>query len=63
MPARVQTPAMPPKSSALKWYMPSEIPTASVQSSGITRPPTWPMKTTRMPKWKSGDPIRSSRDS
>ncbi len=63
MPTSVQTPAMPPKSSALKWYSPSLTPTASVHDSGMTRPPMCPTKTSRMPKWNSGEPIRSSRDS
>ena len=63
MPTSVQKPAIPPNSSALKWYSPRRSPTASVQDSGTTRPPMCPMMTTRMPKWNSGDPIRSSRDS
>src|SRR6476659_9506638 len=43
------------------WYPSWLNPTALVQLSGMTSPMMCPKITTRMPKWKSGLPIRSSR--
>jgi hypothetical protein len=62
-PTSVQTPASPPIISALTWYSSWEIPAASVQDFGTTSPPTCPMITNSSPKWNSGLPMRSSRDS
>jgi hypothetical protein len=42
-------------------YWPSEIATASVADSGISRPPMCPSATSRIPKWNSGLPSRSCR--
>ena len=62
-PTRVPTPATEPMDSARKWYACSDMPTASVQDLGITRPMMCPASTARMPKWNSGDAMRSRRDS
>ena len=61
MPTRVAKPAIDPM--AITWYMPSEMPTLSVHDFGTPGPMTWPIRTNRMPKWNSGLPMRSSRDS
>ncbi len=63
MPTSVQKPATPPTDSATAWYCSCVIPTASVHDIGMTRPPMCPTMTNTSPKWNSGLPIRSSRDS
>ena len=39
------------------------MPKNSIHEIGITSPPRWPAMTKIRPKWNSGEPIRSSRDS
>ncbi|CKP13380.1 Uncharacterised protein [Mycobacterium tuberculosis] len=39
------------------------MPNALVQESGMNRPITWPMITSKLPKWNIGLPIDSNRDS
>ena len=56
----VAAPANSPSPTAIAWYAPSEIPTASVQASGISRPTMWPPSTARIPMWNSGLAIRMS---
>ncbi len=59
-PVTVIRPAIVPSVTATTWYRCSEMPTASVQVAGTSRPPTWPASASRMPMWNRGLPRRSS---
>lgn len=63
IPSRVPTPATVPMLRAMKWYMSSVMPAASVQEEGMSRPMRWPARTARIPKWNSGEAMRRIRDS
>ena len=62
-PTTVQKPAIAPITTASQWYASCEMPTASVHDLGITRPMMCPPITNNSPKWNSGLPQRSRRDS
>ena len=55
------TPATPPTLIAIHCLKVCEMPSASKIQIGVSRPPKWPRKMTRMPTWNRLEPQVSCR--